>query len=258
MNDFESERAAKAARFRQLAEKHENIATGRHFAARERLEMIPLGQPILVGHHSEKRHRKDLTRIDEHFAKAKEHHDKAEYFRRRAAAAESNVVIFSDDPDATEKLVDKIERLKKRQGVMKRANQLIRKADREGLADLGFSEETITKLFSQDYAGRVGFPNYALTNNSANIRRLEKRLAAIQNTQNDETTEERFTNGVCLVDNVEANRFQIFFPEIPSEEIRRELKRNGFHWSPTVGAWQRHRSNRAMYLAKLILTNHTL
>ena len=217
MNDFESERAAKAARFRQLAEKHANIATGRHFAARERLEMIPLGQPILVGHHSEKRHRKDLKRIDQHFAEAKEHHDKAEYFRRRAAAAESNVVIFSDDPDATEKLVDKIERLKKRQGVMKRANQLIRKADREGLADLGFSEETITKLFSQDYAGRVGFPNYALTNNSANIRRLEKRLAAIQNTQNDETTEERFTNGVCLVDNVEANRLQIFFPEIPSE-----------------------------------------
>jgi len=192
MNDFESERAAKAARFRQLAEKHENIATGRHFAARERLEMIPLGQPILVGHHSEKRHRKDLKRIDQHFAEAKEHHDKAEYFRRRAAAAESNVVIFSDDPDATEKLVDKIERLKKRQGVMKRANQLIRKADREGLADLGFSEETITKLFSQDYAGRVGFPNYALTNNSANIRRLEKRLADLQQAQSDVTTEEEF------------------------------------------------------------------
>jgi Domain of unknown function (DUF3560) len=175
MNDFESERAAKAARFRQLAEKHANIATGRHFAARERLEMIPLGQPILVGHHSEKRHRKDLARIDEHFAKAKEHHDKAEYFRRRAAAAESNVIIFSDDPDATEKLVDKIERLKKRQGVMKRANHLIRKADREGLADLGFSEETIAKLFAQDFAGRAGFPNYTLANNTANIRRLEKR-----------------------------------------------------------------------------------
>jgi hypothetical protein len=51
---------------------------------------------------------------------------------------ESNRAIFSDDPDATEKLIDKIERLKKRQGVMKRANQLIRKADREGLRDLGF------------------------------------------------------------------------------------------------------------------------
>ena len=129
MNDFESERAAKTARFRQLAEKHENIAAGRHFAARERLEMIPLGQPTPVGPHSEKRHRKDLNRINRHFAEAKGHHDKPEYFRRRAAAAESNVVIFSDDPDAAEKLVDKIERLKKRQGLMKRANQLIRKAD---------------------------------------------------------------------------------------------------------------------------------
>jgi hypothetical protein len=64
----------------------EKIVTGRNFAARERLEMIPLGQPILAGHHSEKRHRKDLNRIDRHFAEAKEHHDKAEYFRRRAAA----------------------------------------------------------------------------------------------------------------------------------------------------------------------------
>jgi hypothetical protein len=141
---------------------------------------------------------------------------------------------------------------------MKRANHLIRKADREGLADLGFSEETIAKLFAQDFAGRAGFPNYTLANNSANIRRLEKRLAVIQNAQHDETTEERFPDGVRLVDNVEANRLQILFPGIPSEEIRRELERNGFHWFPIAGAWQRHRSNRAIYLAKLILTNHTL
>jgi hypothetical protein len=82
-------------------------------------------------------------------------------------------------------------------------------------------------------------------------------LAAIQNALHDETTEEQFASGVRLVENVEANRLQIFFPEIPSELIRRELKRNGFRWSPTAGAWQRHRSNRATYLAKLILTDHT-
>jgi Domain of unknown function (DUF3560) len=73
MNDFESERAAKAARFRQLAEEHENIVTGRHFADRERIEMIPLGQTIPVGPHSEKCHCKDLNRINRHFAEAKEH-----------------------------------------------------------------------------------------------------------------------------------------------------------------------------------------
>jgi hypothetical protein len=34
--------------------------------------MIPPGQPILVGHHSEKRQRAHLKRIDQHFAKAKD------------------------------------------------------------------------------------------------------------------------------------------------------------------------------------------
>jgi hypothetical protein len=57
------------------------------------------------------------------------------------------VIIFSDDPDATEKLVEKIERLKKRQGVMKRAYHLIRKADHEGLADLGFSKGNNQQTF---------------------------------------------------------------------------------------------------------------
>src|SRR6202011_5067272 len=128
--------------------------------------IIPLGQPILVGHHSEKRHRSHLKRIDQHFAKAQEHHEKAEHYRRRVTALESNRAIFSDDPDASEKLVDKIERLKKRQGMMKRANELIRKSDRDGLADLGFSDDTIAKLFHANFTGRLGFPNYALTNNS--------------------------------------------------------------------------------------------
>ena len=109
MNDFASKRERRIERFRELAEKHENISNGRHFAARQQLEMIPPGQPILVGHHSERGHRAHLKRIDQHFAKAKQHHDTAEYFRRRAAAMESNRAIFSDDPDAAEKLVDKKE-----------------------------------------------------------------------------------------------------------------------------------------------------
>jgi hypothetical protein len=108
-----------------------------------------------------------------------------------------------------------------------------------------------------DWCGRIGFPDYALKNNSANIRRLEKRLAQIEQAQNDQTTEESFPNGVRLVDNVEENRLQIFFPEIPSETVRRQLKQNGFRWSPAARARQRHRSNRATYLAKLLLTTES-
>jgi hypothetical protein len=74
-------------------------------------------------------------------------------------------------------------------------------------------KETIAELFAQDFAGRAGFPNCTLTNNSAYIRRLEKRLFVIQNVQRTtEPPEEQFPDGVRLVDNVEANRLQIFSP----------------------------------------------
>jgi hypothetical protein len=105
--------------------------------------------------------------------------------------------------------------------------QLIRKADREGLSDLGFSDETIEKLTQAVCCGPVSFPNYALTNNSANIRRLERRLADLQKASTEETTREEFLGRIRLVDNVEDNPLQIFFPEIPSEAIRREPKSNG-------------------------------
>src|SRR5260221_357080 len=63
MDDFASKRERRAERFRELAEKHDNISNGRHFAARQELAMIPPGQPILVGHHSEKHHRAHLKPI---------------------------------------------------------------------------------------------------------------------------------------------------------------------------------------------------
>jgi hypothetical protein len=166
------------------------------------------------------------------------------------------VIIFSDDPDAIEKLVDKIERLKNRQGVMKR-KQTILSAKRiaKTSADLGFSEETIAKLFAQDFGGRAGFPNYTLANNSANIRRLEKRLAVIQNAQHDETTEEQLPDGVPLVvtlRRIDSKSFSLRFPRKRSVENSSATAFAGPRL-PELG----NGSNRATYLAKLILSNHT-
>jgi hypothetical protein len=45
--------------------------------------------------------------------------------------------------------------------------------------------------------------------------------------------------------------------EIPSETVRPEFKQNGFRWSPAARGWQRHRSNRATYLAQLLLTTES-
>jgi hypothetical protein len=50
--------------------------------------MIPMGQPILAGHHSERRHRKDLARADAHARAGLEAVRAGEYHQGRAEAAE--------------------------------------------------------------------------------------------------------------------------------------------------------------------------
>jgi len=51
-------------------------------------DMIPMGQPILVGHHSERRHRRDLDRIDNGMRRSVEEGRKAEHYEQRAETAE--------------------------------------------------------------------------------------------------------------------------------------------------------------------------
>ncbi len=52
------------------------------------LDMIPAGQPILVGHHSERRHRRDLDRAESLRRRGMAESDRAEYHEGRAEAAE--------------------------------------------------------------------------------------------------------------------------------------------------------------------------
>ncbi|WVK06404.1 hypothetical protein AB8807_22220 (plasmid) [Xanthomonas campestris pv. olitorii] len=91
-----------------------------------------------------------------------------------------NQLIRSSDPGAIEKLEAEIERLKASQKMMRAANTALRKNDDNALRALGFSEEHIAELKTQDFAGRVGFPQSALRNNNADIRRLKKRIAELQ------------------------------------------------------------------------------
>lgn len=252
--EYEAKRKAKAERFRELAEKHKEQSTERYTQYRRNLELVPLGQPILIGHHSEAGHRAHLKRIDNHMRKSIEHDEKAKYYERRAEAVDSNQAIFSDDPNATEKLTEKTQQLEERQKLMREANKLVRKKDTEGLLNMGFTEAQIQRLCTPDFCGRVGFADYRLTNNNANIRRLKQRLTQLEQVSTQENTENTI-NGVRIVENVDENRLQLFFPSIPSQEVRAKLKHAGFRWSPTNQAWQRHRSNAATYQANDIVNS---
>ncbi|WP_257829889.1 DUF3560 domain-containing protein [Burkholderia glumae] len=71
-------------------------------------EHIPLGQPILVGHHSEGRHRRDLARMDASIRQALTLWDKSEYWQRRARAAIAHAQ-YKERPDVRHRRIKRLE-----------------------------------------------------------------------------------------------------------------------------------------------------
>jgi len=166
--------------------------------------------------------------------------------------------ISSDNPDAPELLQKKIAEAECLQTAMKAANTIVRKKSLanagkiEQLQSLGLSETIARKILEPDCIGRVGFPDYALQNNLANIKRMQARLAQITAMRSDTTSETPFDGGT-VVDNVEDNRLQIIFDEKPDVAMRDKLKSRGFRWAPSHGAWQRQRGRNAQWAVEHIL-----
>ncbi len=223
-----------------------------------------MGQPILVGHHSERGHRADLKRIDNNMRKSVEHSDKARYYEGRAQVIEHNRTIYSDDPQAIQKLKQRLADLEEYQTWMKTINKLCRskKLTDEEIAErledkYGLNISGIHKLLNPQYSyEKRGFQSWRLSNNNANIRRINERIAQLEKAESEETSEQ-VIGEVKLVDSVEHNRLQIFFPDKPSTEVRSRLKQHGFRWSRQQGCWQRHRSNTATYQAKRIVREYS-
>lgn len=71
-------------------------------------EHIPFGQPILVGHHSEARARKDAERIENNMRRAVKAFETAEYWTRRAAGAIA-AAKYKERPDVRARRIKTIE-----------------------------------------------------------------------------------------------------------------------------------------------------
>ena len=162
--------------------------------------------------------------------------------------------ISSDDPDALDKLRAKRDRLVQHQELMKAANAAIRMKDTEAgdakLELLGFDEREIASLRAPDMCGRIGYPSYELSNNNANIRRIEERIRELEKRQAEPAPSGWEFPGGEVVINTEENRLQVFFGGKPEPSIREELKSNGFRWAPSQGAWQRQLTDNALRAAK--------
>jgi hypothetical protein len=235
---------------------------------REETSGIPLGQPILVGHHSERRHRRALEKAGRAMNKSIAETKKAAELRAKAAGVGKGG-ISSDDPKAIEKLQKQLSKCEADQDFMKKANALVRKAIKagapghegarmafvEGIRKLRASwpETAALSLLEPDFAGRTGFASYRLTNNNANIKRLKSRIENLEKARAQSSKETTY-QGICkVVQNVEENRLQFIFDGKPEASTRQVMKDHGFRWAPSQGAWQRKLTGNARYNARLAL-----
>lgn len=88
--------------------------------------------------------------------------------------------ITSDDPNALEKLRAKLAALMAEQEFMKKANKFIKANKDAELMAMGFTQALIDGLKKPDFAGRIGFADYMLSNNNGVIATTRKRIASIE------------------------------------------------------------------------------
>lgn len=271
MNEYEQKLEGRKAYFLEQAAKARGESSARFVRAKQMADCIPFGQPILVGHYSERRDRNFRGRIEKNFRKSFEAQEKAEYYERRAASVGSGG-ISSDDPDAIDKLEEKLAGLKLSQEQMKAANKAIRACYKAGIREDGSAEEIETlikalgkagfvgeisdaaarKLMQPDFCGRRGFPDYSLQNNNANIKRVEARIRELEQKQAAPEIAPQQYEGFEVLR--EDNRIQIVFDGKPAAEIRDVLKSYAFKWSPSRGAWVRQQTNSGEYALSCVVS----
>ncbi len=258
MSTRQERRQARIERYKNLAANAEKLSDQAFEQSHKMSEVIPFGQPILIGHHSEKADRNYRSKIWKKMDQAVQLSQKAKYFEEKAQAAENNNAIYLEDEDSVERLQEKVEQLTKLQELMKAVNKIIRskklseveKLDQ--LTELGLTQQTAMSYMTPDYVGRLGIPSFKLTNNNARLNNAKERLIKAEKLKSMES-KEYMINEVKVVVNTTENRLQLFFNDKPSNEIRTELKRNAFRWSPYNCCWQSYLNRYQIERAKTIL-----
>lgn len=216
--DYEERKQRRIERYKIVSQKAKEKADERMNSTANRILMMTPGQPIITGHHSERKARKLHEQANYDTKKSIELSEKSEYYKRRAKNAENSNVIYNDDPEAIAKLKNKLERLEhQRESIKAREHE-----------------------------------TWELTNVGANIRETRLRIKRLEEQENLVFLDIEFKGGKAI-HNKEINRIQLLFERKPDEETRNQLKRNGFHWSRNEGAWQREFNQKTIYVTNALI-----
>lgn len=251
---YQEKQMAKLERYQELAIRTKRESESVRASGDRLANAIPFGQPILCGHHSEARHRRDIERIHNSMRKSIELSEKSEYYENKVNNILNPTSISSDDENAIPKLEAKKLNLGTLRLEYKRINKEFKKT--KDLNKIEMSEDlrkealTHMRIWGDVYNG-VPFPGYCLTNLGGNIRRITERIEHLKRLGQVKDSEV-VVNGVIIKVDTTDNRVKLIFDGKPSEEIRNNLKSNGFRWSPYNMAWQRQISDWSIKLAKEI------
>lgn len=153
-----------------------------------------------------------------------------------------------------ERYKSELESLKKNHELMKEGNKRILKARKSGEDLTQYLTENF-KIQSHmiDWTLKFGF---GLSNNLANIKRIEERILILSKKQERAETigsKEINFDGFKVILNHEADRVQIQHDIKPDFNTISNLKRHGFRWSPTFKAWQRQLNRSGIDAAERVL-----
>jgi hypothetical protein len=218
--------------------------------AAERAAAIPFGQPILVGHHSERRDRRYRGRIHAGMDRGLQEHQKAEHHAAKASgiAIALERSIFDDDPDAIERLEAKMQRLEDNCTTGKRVNALWRKGGATAVA-AEFGEALAAAVAKTMAECRWLRSPCTMSNDRAEIRRCKERLERIR-AQRQKADAAEAAGGVKLDRYVESNWCRVTFAEKPERDVLAALRAAGYRWGQ--GSWQGRLSQLPSYVAELV------
>lgn len=235
MNHYEAKRLVRKTFYEKIAAQLEAEAERLAAYDREQMKSIPFGQPILVGHHSEKKHRAAIKRAHQRSDRIGELLKKADFYRQKASI--QNRLISSDDPEAISKLNVKLMGLETWQLEMKRINQAY--GSKGGVIIEELPEKIKQLALHYLKLHDKPFPAFALSNNRTNIRRIKQRIGLLQKQLDCLAREPIRGKGYTLSENKEINRIEFNFDEKPSRDICRMMRSYGFCWSPRRRVWMR-------------------
>ena len=216
--DYEERKQRRIERYKAVSQKAKKEAEARSNSTANRILMMTPGQPIIIGHHSERKARKLHKQAEYDIRKSIELSDKSDYYESKARHVENSNAIYNDDPKAIEKLKEKLERLENERNSIKAR-----------------PHET-----------------WELTNIGANIRETKLRIKRLEEQEQLVFLDAEFKGGRAI-HNKEINRIQLIFDGKPDEEIRNQLKHNGFHWSRNEGAWQREFNKKTIWVTNSLI-----